>query len=156
MKSMTIIAISLFFTGVFLILIERVIAYGNRKEQDLNLFDSIWMGLGQTLAVIPGLSRSGTTLMVALWLGLDKPTAVRFSFLLSIPVILGSTVLMLPDMTVEQFHTGTLEMAISFVASFIFAVIGIKWLIDFLNRGKLIYFAYYCFILSGFVFVFLR
>lgn len=155
-KSMTTISISLFVTGVFLILIERVIKYGNRSADQMTFMDAFWVGIGQTVAVIPGISRAGSTLVAALWVGLDKATAVRFSFLLSIPVILGSTVLMFPDMRMADFQTGFFELLIAFIASFIFALIGIKWLIEFLNRSKLIYFAYYCFAVSGLVFFFLR
>ncbi|OEF97750.1 undecaprenyl-diphosphatase UppP [Desulfuribacillus alkaliarsenatis] len=156
LRSMTTISIALFFTGLFLILIERVMKYGNRREKDMTFWDAFWVGIGQTVAVIPGVSRAGSTLVAALWVGLDKSTAVRFSFLLSIPVILGSTVLMFPDMRLAEFDTGWFELTISFIASFIFALIGIRWLIAFLNRSKLIYFAYYCFFVSGVVFIFLR
>lgn len=156
LKSMTTIAIALFMTGVFLFLIERVIKYGRRREAQMTLADAIWIGLAQTLSVIPGISRAGSSLIAALWCGLDKETAVRFSFLLSVPVILGSTVLMLPDMKMENLHTGALELAISFISSFVFALVGIKWLITFLKQSKLIYFAFYCFFLSGLIFFLLR
>lgn len=156
LKSMTTIAISLVVTGILLMVIERGIRYGNRQDKDLNVLDAIIMGLGQTFAVIPGISRSGSTLVIALWRGMDKPTAVRFSFLLSIPVILGSTILMLPDMNAAHFQTSLGALAASFISSFVFAVISIKWLINFLNRGKLTYFAYYCFFIGGITFLFLR
>lgn len=156
LKSMTTIAVALFLTGVFLYLIERVKKYGHRRAEQMTIKDAIWVGLGQTISVIPGISRAGSTLVVALWCGLEKETAVRFSFLLSIPVILGSTVLMFPEMSTGQFHTGTTELILSFIASFIFAMIGIKWLIEFLKRSKLIYFTYYCFFMSAVVFIFLR
>jgi undecaprenyl-diphosphatase len=156
LKSMTTIAISLFATGVFLFLIERVRRYGSRTAEQMTVLDALWIGLGQTVAVIPGISRAGSTLVVALWCGLEKETAVRFSFLLSVPVILGSTVLMAPDFDMIRLQTGIPELLISFAASFVFALIGIKWLITFLQHSKLIYFTYYCFFMSGFVFFFLR
>ena len=156
LKSMTTISIALFMTGVFLFLIERVIKYGRRKEAQMTLGDAVWIGLAQTLAVIPGISRAGSSLVAALWCGLDKETAVRFSFLLSVPVILGSTVLMLQDMNMDYLHTGALELTMSFISSFVFALVGIKWLITFLKQSKLIYFSYYCFFLSGLIFFFLR
>lgn len=86
--------------------------------------DALWIGLGQTLAVIPGISRAGSTLVVALWCGLEKETAVRFSFLLSVPVILGSTVLMVPGLNMVLLQTGIFELLVSLVASFVFALIG--------------------------------
>lgn len=156
LKSMTTIAIALFATGVFLFLIERVRKYGSRTAEQMTPLDALWIGLGQTLAVIPGISRAGSTLVVALWCGLEKETAVRFSFLLSVPVILGSTVLMVPGLNMVLLQTGIFELLVSFVASFVFALIGIRWLIAFLKHSKLIYFTYYCFFLSGFVFFFLR
>lgn len=156
LKSMTTIAIALFATGVFLFLIERVRKYGSRTAEHMTALDALWIGLGQTLAVIPGISRAGSTLVVALWCGLEKETAVRFSFLLSVPVILGSTVLMVPDLDMVILQMGILELLVSFAASFVFALIGIKWLIIFLQRSKFIYFTYYCFFMSGFVFLFLR
>lgn len=146
----------LFLTGVFLIVIERYHDEGKRTEADMTFIDSIIVGLGQTLAVIPGLSRSGTTLIVGLWLGLDRNTAVRYSFLLSIPVILGSTVLAFSDVSTTMFASiGTLPLIVTFVATFVFSIIGIKWLIEFLKRGKLVYFALYCFVLALCVYLFL-
>lgn len=155
-KGSTMIAVMLFLTGVFLIVIERFHDEGQRTEANMTFMDSIIVGLGQTLAVIPGLSRSGTTLIVGLWLGLDRHTAVRYSFLLSIPVILGSTVLAFSDVSTDLFASiGTLPLIITFVATFMFSIIGIKWLINFLKRGKLVYFASYCFALAVGVYLFL-
>lgn len=117
--------------------------------------DTCVVALAQTLAVLPGISRSGSTLIAGLWMGLNRETAVRFSFLLSIPIILGSTVLLVKDLEPGLVNqTGGLPILTAFVASFLFSIIGIKWLINFLNKGRLTYFAIYCFILATIVLLF--
>ncbi|MFC5714107.1 undecaprenyl-diphosphate phosphatase [Thalassorhabdus alkalitolerans] len=152
MKTPPFIAGALATTGLFLILIERFHKYGSRTEKDMTFLDSIFVGLGQTLAVLPGISRSGATLITALYCGLNRDTAVRYSFLLSIPVILGSSVLAFDDIGGGAFASiGTGNLIIAFIASFIFSWIGIVWLIGFLKKSKLIYFAIYCFVLAVFV-----
>ncbi|OIJ20373.1 undecaprenyl-diphosphatase UppP [Anaerobacillus alkalidiazotrophicus] len=156
MKTPPYIAGALIVTGLGLIFIERVHQYGARTEKDMNFFDAIVVGLGQTLAVLPGISRSGATLITALLVGLERDTAVRYSFLLVIPVILGSTVLAVGDVSSEIFAAiGTPALIVSFITTFIFSWIGIVWLIDFLKRSKLIYFAIYCFAAAIFVYFFL-
>ncbi len=149
MKTPSFIAAALAVTGLFLIIIERVHRYGNRREPDMNYRDSIIVGLGQTIAVIPGISRSGSTLVAALFTGLSRETAVRYSFILVVPIILGSAVLTTGDAQMIMWsQLGVGPIVVSFVTSFIFSWIGIIWLIDFLKKRRLIYFALYCFLLA--------
>lgn len=156
MKTPPMIAGALFITGFALIFIERFHKYGKRNIDSMNFKDSILVGLGQTLAVIPGISRSGATLVTALLSGLDRDTAVRYSFLLAIPVILGSTVLAINDFSMATVeYIGVMNLIISFIATFIFSVIGIIWLINFLKKSRLVYFAIYCFIVAILVLIFI-
>ncbi|MFC4738026.1 undecaprenyl-diphosphatase UppP [Bacillus daqingensis] len=153
MKTPAIIALALTLTGFALIFIERFHRYGARKEKDMTVKDSVIVGLGQTLAVFPGISRSGATLVTGLLIGLDRDTAVRYSFLLAIPVILGSTVLGVRDISADMIsYIGGLNLVVSFAVTFIFSLLGIIWLIDFLKKSKLIYFAIYCFVVAALVF----
>lgn len=155
-KTPFVIAGSLTLTGIFLILIERFHRIGTRTEKEMTILDSIVVGLAQTLAVLPGISRSGSTLIAGLYAGLSRETAVRYSFLLSIPVIAGSSVLAIGDLTSGQLGIiGYGPIAVALIASFITSYIGIIWLIDFLNKGRLIYFAVYCFVLAALVIGFL-
>ncbi|WP_096434770.1 undecaprenyl-diphosphatase UppP [Alteribacter populi] len=155
-KTPPFIAAALTVTGLALIFIERFHKYGNRTEKDMTFLDSIVVGLGQTLAVIPGISRSGSTLVVSLLLGLNRDTAVRYSFLLAIPVILGSSVLALDELSGDLVsQIGALPLILSFIVTFFFSWIGIVWLIEFIKRSKLIYFAIYCFVVAILVFAFL-
>ncbi|MFK3937832.1 undecaprenyl-diphosphatase UppP [Alkalihalobacillus sp. NPDC078783] len=157
LKGPTMIAISLAITGIFLIIIERVVRTGNRTEKDMTLFDSVLIGIGQSIALIPGLSRSGTTLVVGMFAGLTKETAVRYSFMLSIPVILGSTVLAFKDLLNGELLAvaGAFPLIIAFIVTFISSLLGIVWFINFLKKSKLVYFAAYCFILALFVYFYL-
>ncbi|MDV2683321.1 undecaprenyl-diphosphate phosphatase [Alkalihalophilus lindianensis] len=154
LKTPPFIAIALATTGLFLIIIERFFKYGNRTVENMTFLDSVIVGLGQTLAVIPGISRSGATLITALFAGLSKETAVRYSFLLSIPVILGSSVFAIGDFADGSLvaDIGLLSLVVAFLATFIFSWLGIVWLIEFLKKSKLIYFAIYCFVAAIFIF----
>ncbi|AST90334.1 MULTISPECIES: undecaprenyl-diphosphatase UppP [Sutcliffiella] len=150
------ISITLTITGLALIYIERLHKDGNRTEKDMTLKDSVIVGIGQTIAVFPGISRSGSTLVAALLSGLNKETAVRYSFLLSVPVILGSSVLAFKDISGGAFaEVGVPALIVAFIVTFIFSWLGIIWLIDFLKRSKLIYFSIYCFILAILVYIFI-
>lgn len=156
MKTPIFISIALVVTGLALIFIERFHKYGNRSEKDMTFKDAIVVGLGQTIAVFPGISRSGATLVVALLAGLNRETAVRYSFLLVIPVILGSTVLAIDEIGSGMFSSiGAPALIVSFISTFIFSWLGIVWLIDFLKRSKLIYFAIYCFVVAILVYLFI-
>lgn len=157
MKTPPFIAGALVLTGTALIFIERFRDYGSRTEKKMTFWDSILVGLGQSIAILPGISRSGSTLVVALWIGLERETAVRYSFLLAIPIILGSSILAVRDVSGAAWSSiGLTSLVISFAASFIFSLIGIVWLIDFLKRGRLLYFAIYCYIVALLVFLFVQ
>ncbi len=151
LRSPVLIGFSLLVTGVFLVLIERFHRMGERREEHMRMTDAVIIGLGQALAVIPGISRAGSTLIVALYRGLDKDTAVRFSFLLAIPVILGTSVLALRDWQAGIFHEiGLAPLAFAFVVTFFASLAGIVWLIAFLKQSRLIYFAIYCLLAGAF------
>lgn len=156
MKTPPMIAGALVITGLALIFIERFHKTGNKNESDMTVLDSIIVGLVQTLAVIPGISRSGSTLVASLLCGLNRETAVRYSFLLAIPAILGSTVLALDEFSGEMLaYIGPVNLIVSFVVTFFFSILGIIWLIDFLKKSKLIYFAVYCFVVAFLVYMFI-
>jgi len=155
-KSPVMISVSFMLTGFFLIFIERFRSYGDTDESRMKLRHSIIVGLGQTAAVLPGISRSGATLVAALWSGLNRETAVRYSFLLAIPVILGSTMLEVRNVQAGLIDIGGIgPLIVAFAATFGFSVLGIIWLIDFLKKSRLVYFAIYCFLIAAFTFFYL-
>lgn len=120
-----------------------------RQKENISLKDAFIIGLSQAVAVLPGLSRSGTTIATGLLLGNNKAKLAQFSFLMVIPPILGEALL---D-TVKMIKHGTAAvmgdislgiLAVGFVAAFVSGCIACKWMISIVKRGKLIYFAIYC------------
>jgi undecaprenyl-diphosphatase len=138
-------------TTGFMLLITGGILYtlcfmkpGVKNEKTITAKDALIVSLAQGLAIIPGISRSGSTITTALWRGMDRETAVRFSFLISVPVILGVTLLELKDLSTAGFAGLTIQILYGTVAAFVSGVFAIHVFIRFLKAGRFHYFAYYC------------
>jgi len=118
-------------------------AKGNRT--DITLVDAVIIGCAQAFAVCPGISRSGSTIAMGVWRGIDMREAATFSFLLSIPIILGVTILAVDDLLANPPGSeAMLALGIGAVTSYISGVFAIRWLLALLAGGKLAPFAYYC------------
>ena len=105
------------------------------------------IGVAQALAVLPGLSRSGTTIATGLLLGNKKENMAQFSFLMVIPPILGEALLdVMKAVKGEEAFGGidTLPLVVGFVAAFVSGCIACQWMINIVKRGKLVYFGIYC------------
>lgn len=115
------------------------------REHELSLWQAFWIGCCQTLALLPGISRSGTTIAAGLSTGMERSASARFSFLMAVPVIGGATLLMVKDV-IEQGHTSHSLSAL--VAGAITAgVVGyfaLTWLLRMVTQRRLHWFAYYC------------
>lgn len=112
--------------------------------------DAWVIGLAQALALIPGISRSGSTVVAGLLLGLRKELAIRYSFLLSIPIGLGTFVYSAPELAESSLVNEALSAYILvFVVTFFATLLGIKLFVDTLKNNKLIYFALYCWLVGG-------
>ncbi len=107
-------------------------------------------GVAQALAVLPGISRSGSTISAMLMFGLDYNRAARFSFLLSVPVILGAVLLSLPDMAADTSsgNVPIVALACGFAVAAISGVLAIRFLLAMLRRRRLYYFSIYCALLG--------
>ena len=139
------------FAGTILYLSQRMNS-GEVDLSNLSLKESIFMGLGQACAILPGLSRSGTTIAAGLVIGLDKEFAAKFSFILSIPAILGAFVVQLKDIgTITDFNA--LAILFGFLAALISGYLAIKWLLELIQKRSLDIFAYYCWIVGIIVFM---
>lgn len=121
-----------------------------RQKERISLRDAFIIGLAQACAVMPGLSRSGSTIATGLLLGNKKESLAQFSFLMVIPPILGEalldTVKIMKDGT-EAFVSAAVpasSLIIGFLAAFVAGCVACKWMINIVKRGKLIYFAVYC------------
>jgi len=139
-------------TSVFLV-ITGIILYLTKfmREQDkrLGIWESLIVGFCQALAIVPGISRSGLTISGGLALGINKERAVKFSFFLSVPVILGGTVKEILDFFPYTADTGViLNLTAGFITAFISGYIAIKLLIRLTMSGKLYKFSFYCILLG--------
>lgn len=117
------------------------------QRENISLGHAFIIGLAQAVAVLPGLSRSGSTIATGLLLGDKKEKLAQFSFLMVIPPILGEALLDVLKMVKGEEATGgidTLPLIVGFVAAFISGCAACKWMIGIVKKGKLIYFAYYC------------
>ncbi len=118
-----------------------------RQKEHIGLRDAFIIGLSQACAVLPGLSRSGTTIATGLLLGNKKANMAQFSFLMVIPPILGEALLDTLKMAKGEDvfgGIGTLPLVVGFVAAFVSGCAACKWMINIVKKGKLIYFAIYC------------
>ena len=124
-----------------------------RQRENISLGHAFIIGLGQALAVLPGLSRSGTTIATGLILGNKKSRMAQFSFLMVIPPILGEALLDLMKAAKDGFDVAFAGLSpsaliIGFLASFVSGVLACKWMIGIVQKGKLVYFAIYCLIVG--------
>ena len=118
-----------------------------RQKEHISMKDAFIIGIAQAIAVLPGVSRSGSTIATGLLLGNKKESLAQFSFLMVIPPILGEALLdVLKMMKGEDVMGGieTLPLMVGFVAAFLAGCVACKWMISIVKRGKLIYFGIYC------------
>ena len=144
-------AFFLFVTGTILYLSQRMNS-GEINLKNIGPKESLFMGLGQACAILPGLSRSGTTIATGLILGNKKESVAQFSFLMVLIPILGETLLNIIDMIQDPTlvgGVGFVPLAVGFLAAFLSGCFACKFMINLVKRGKLIYFAIYCAIIGA-------
>jgi undecaprenyl-diphosphatase len=134
----------LFVTGTML-LITKKLSGGNKNESKMSIWDALIIGTAQGIAITPGISRSGTTIAFGLFRGLNRNLSARFSFLLSIPAIIGAAILKLKDAEISSYNEYSIIIA-GMIVSAIVGYISLKLLIKIVLKGKLSYFAYYCYL----------
>ena len=128
-------AFFLFVTGTILYLSQRMTS-GNINYDNITKKEALFMGLGQACAILPGLSRSGTTIAAGLTIGLDKEFAAKFSFILSIPAIFGAFILQLKDIG-SAMDANFLPVFLGFIAAIISGYMAIKWMLDLIQNKSL-------------------
>lgn len=150
----------LLLVGVMLLVTAMLLAFSYyakpRQKDSISFKDAFVIGIAQACAVLPGLSRSGSTIATGLLLGNKKEQVAKFSFLMVIIPILGEAFL---DLLKGDFSAGTsaispVSLICGFVAAFISGAIACKWMIQLVKKGKLIYFAYYCIIAGLFAIIY--
>lgn len=153
----------LFVVGCCLLLTAALLIFSYyarpRHKEEVSLKDALIIGLAQAIAVLPGVSRSGSTIATGLLLGNKKETLAQFSFLMVIPPILGEALLdvmkaMKGGTEAVTAGIGTWPLVAGFLAAFISGCLACKWMIGIVRRGKLIYFGIYCAIVGALLIIF--
>jgi len=140
LRSLWVIAVALIAWSAVMWAAEKV-ARQDRPERDLNLKDAIWIGLGQAVALIPGVSRSGATISVGLFRGLDRVTATKLSFYMSIPALLAAGLFELNDAVSGDIGIGVAVVGV--LVAFVVAYASIAWLLRFVAHNSVAWFVPY-------------
>ncbi|GAB4372799.1 MAG: undecaprenyl-diphosphate phosphatase [Calditrichia bacterium] len=151
-NSHELVLVMLFITGLIMISSR----YTREKRPEINGLHAFLIGVAQAFAIIPGISRSGSTIVTGLWLGIRRDRVARFSFILSTPVIFGATLLKLKDLLHEPppGHE-IINLILATLAATISGYLAIIWLLDVIKKQKLEWFGFYCIAISliGAIFV---
>ena len=148
------IGLTLLITAVFLYLIKDF--KGKKDQKQISFKDAMIIGLYQMIAIIPGISRSGATIVGGMFQGLKRETAFNFSFILYIPISIATSILGIKDLLELSTSANTLILyTISALLAGIFTYICTKWFAKIVKEGKLIYFSAYCLIVGLLVIILL-
>lgn len=130
----------LIITGLLLLLADKA----KNTEKNVSFFNAVVIGVSQTIAMLPGISRSGATISTAVLLGIDRTKAARFSFLMVVPLIFGKVAkdILGGELSFDSSQIGSL--AVGFIVAFIAGLFACTWMISLVKRSKLSYFALYC------------
>lgn len=149
--------------GIMLLVTASLLAFSYfakpRQRENISGWHAFLIGIGQAVAVMPGLSRSGTTIATGLLLGNKKEKIAQFSFLMVIPPVLGEALLDVKDVVEVGFSEAMggispIALIVGFLAAFITGAIACKWMINVVKKGKLIWFAVYCLIVGLFAIIY--
>ena len=156
--SPSIVGILLFITGFVLLASEYMSKHFTAKRENVDIKTSILIGLAQGLAALPGFSRSGWTIATGLFFGLDRVTAARYSFLLSIPIILRAS-MVYPLVKIDIHEAMTYNWTAIIAGTIISGVVGylcIKYFMKFISKFSLAIFGWYCILAGAGAFVFFK
>lgn len=147
-----VIGATLLVTGAALWLIRNL--RGRKSDAELSLKDAVIIGLAQAVALIPGISRSGATIVAAMGLGMKQETALKFSFLLYIPVSVGGIILAMSDfLQMPNLKELLIPYLFAFIGSLVASYFSLKWFMGIMAKGNLVYFSVYCFVVGTIVLV---
>ncbi|MCZ4693444.1 undecaprenyl-diphosphate phosphatase [Ancylomarina euxinus] len=142
----------LLLVGFMLLLTASLLAftfYAKQKEKEISFRDALIIGVAQTCAVLPGISRSGSTIATGLLLGNKKSEVAKFSFLMVLVPIIGENILSIFKTDISQAGSiDTSVLIVGFIAAFVSGLLACSWMIKIVKKGKLIYFAIYCLIIG--------
>tara|TARA_B100001758_G_scaffold247389_1_gene265022 strand:- start:3863 stop:4660 length:798 start_codon:yes stop_codon:yes gene_type:complete len=142
--NLMLVGFMLILTSLILYLSDRF----NNSSKRLNLKSSLIIGVTQALAILPGISRSGATIGTSIFLGLNRDIAAKFSFLMVVPIIFGSSLKIILDNEIEFNNNNISNYLVGFSSALISGYYACKWMIIFVKRSKLIYFSIYCLLIG--------
>ncbi len=146
-RSPILVSINLIWVSLAMLAAERYAKSRKDKPTELdktNLKQGIFIGIAQTIALIPGISRSGSTITAGIFAGLDRVSATRFSFLLAIPITFGAILKVMTDSdTINQLGSQQGVFVVGIISAFLSGIFAIKFLIKYLSKHTLNIFAYY-------------
>ena len=155
LRSPLVVVVMLIFVAILFIVVEKWGKH-NHSLKHMNYKNSLAIGLAQALALIPGTSRSGITIVAGLAIGIKREAAIRYSFLMSVPIILGANAKKITEFSATGIGFEEVWLYIvAFVTAFVTAFFTIKYFIRYSRDNSLIPFAYYRFALALLVFLFL-
>ena len=143
LSSVVAVGFALLVTGTMLMLIRKM-PKSDKTLEEMKGRDAFTIGLVQGIATIPGISRSGSTVTTGLFCGLDKEFAFRFSFLMSIPAILGAAVLKMMDVNIADLTANAGPYAVGMIVAAVVGYASIRWLKNLIQKDQFHYFGYYC------------
>lgn len=138
-SNIILVGFMLIFTGILLYFSDKILI-----KTKLNPKSSLTIGIFQAIAIMPGVSRSGSTISSALMMGIKKEEAVKFAFMLAIPAIFGAMILNIKEVSTAIESS----MIIGFFLTIIISYFCLTWLIKLINKNKFKYFSYYCFLIG--------
>jgi len=143
------------FTAALLMSLAEYFGKRTRSLENMNWIDSLFIGVMQILAVFPGASRSGTTISAGLFRGFDRPSAARFAFLMSIPVMVAAGLYELLDvLKMPDLSAFIPILAVGFITAAIVGWLAIKWLMKYLSHHSLYIFAGYCAVMGSLILIY--
>ena len=146
-KIKTLFTNNLILVGIMFLITALILYFANdikNKVKMVSFKNAFILGVIQAIAILPGISRSGSTISVALFLGIDRQKATQFSFLMVLPVIFGSIFKIFLDIKKTSVDINYLSLGLGFLTAFISGIFACKWMVALVRERKLKNFSYYC------------
>lgn len=143
-RNLLLVGFMLLITAFLLFQADRI----GKNNKPLNYRSALLIGVIQAIAILPGISRSGATIALAVLLGIDRERAARFSFLMVIPLIFGSMAKSLLEIDSVTQSPDYLPLLVGFIAAFITGIFACKWMIALVKKSQLKYFSFYCIVVG--------
>lgn len=139
-QQIILVGIFLFINGVVLIISD----YLPKSDKPVTPIKAFVIGIAQAIAILPGISRSGSTIATSVALGIDRQKAAQFSFIMLLPLLFGKMAKDLTDGKMAMAESKGMPLLVGFLVSFFVGIFAFKWLLAVVKKGKLSYFGYYC------------